>query len=401
MKARPLLESLARFPWRDALRSLRDRWVQDRLGVAAGSLTFTTLIALVPFFTVVLALFTAFPTFGKFQGAVQTWLVQSLVPDAISRQVLGYLTQFATKASRLGAFSMVFLLMTALSLVLTIDRTLNAIWRVRQSRPLGQRVLVYWAVITLGPLVLAGSLSLSSYMLSASRGLVQAVPDIVVLGLDAIEFLLLMACLAALYRYVPNTPVQRSHAWAGALLAAVGIELARRLLAVYISAVPTYSAVYGAFATVPILLVWIYVGWMVILLGAVLAAHLPRLLAGPARQPEGPGWRFQLALESLRTLDQARAAGQGGLALTRLARRMQVDHLQLEPVTEVLVELGWVGRLEEDRPDQPPRLVLLVDPAQVPLAPLSERLLLPADVAAGRIQQRLDGLTLGEALAPA
>ena len=398
MKARPLLESLARFPWRDAFRSLRERWAQDRLGVAAGSLTFTTLIALVPFFTVVLALFTAFPTFGKLQGAVQTWLVQSLVPDAISRQVLGYLTQFATKASRLGAFGMVFLLMTALSLVLTIDRTLNAIWRVRQSRPLGQRVLVYWAVITLGPLVLAGSLSLSSYVLSASRGLVQGLPDLVLLVLDALEFFLLMGFLAALYRYVPNTPVQRAHAWAGALLASLGIELARRLLAVYISAVPTYSAVYGAFATVPILLVWIYVGWMVILLGAVLAAHLPRLLAGPVRAPEGPGWRFQMALEALRGLAQARATGHGGLGLTLLARELRVDHLQLEPVTEVLVELGWVGRLEEDRPEEPPRLVLLIDPAQVPLAPLSERLLLPAEVAGGQIQARLQGLTLGQAL---
>ena len=400
MNARTLIESLARFPWRDALRSLRERWVQDRLGVTAGSLTFTTLIALVPFFTVVLALFTAFPTFGKFQGAVQSWLVQSLVPDAIARQVLGYLTQFAIKANRLGAFGMVFLMVTALSLVLTIDRTLNAIWRVRQSRPLGQRVLVYWAVITLGPLVLAASLSLSSYVLSASRGLVEALPGMLVVVLDIIEFMLLMACLAALYRYVPNTPVQRAHAWAGALLASLGIEVARRLLAVYLDIVPTYSAVYGAFATVPILLVWIYLGWVVILLGAVLTAHLPRLLAGPARQPDGPGWRFQLALEALRSLEQARAMGQGGLALTRLAGRMRVDHLQLEPVTEVLVELGWIGRLEEDRPDQPPRLVLLVEPAQVPLAPLSERLLLPAEVAAGRIQQRLSGLTLGEALAP-
>ncbi len=400
MNARTLLESLARFPWRDAFRSLRERWVQDRLGVTAGSLTFTTLIALVPFFTVVLALFTAFPTFGKFQGAVQSWLVQSLVPDAIARQVLGYLTQFAIKANRLGAFGMVFLMVTALSLVLTIDRTLNAIWRVRQSRPLGQRVLVYWAVITLGPLVLAASLSLSSYVLSASRGLVAALPGMLVFVLDIIEFLLLMACLAALYRYVPNTPVQRAHAWAGALLAALGIEVARRLLAVYLAVVPSYSAVYGAFATVPILLVWIYLGWVVILLGAVLTAHLPRLLAGPARQPDGPGWRFQLALEAVRSLEQARATGQGGLALTRLASWMQVDHLQLEPVTEVLIDLGWVGRLEEDKPDQPPRLVLLVEPAQVPLAPLSERLLLPADVAAGRIQQRLSGLTLGEALAP-
>ena len=401
MKVHTLLESLARFPWRDALRSLRDRWVQDRLGVSAGSLTFTTTIALVPFFTVVLALFTAFPVFGTFQGAVQSWLVQSLVPDAIARQVLGYLTQFAGKANRLGAAGLAALVITALTLVFTIDRTLNAIWRVRQTRPLGQRVLIYWAVITLGPIVLAGSLSLSSYVLSASRGLVHALPDLLLLGLDVVEFLLLMGCLAALYRYVPNTPVQRTHAWAGALLATLGIEVARRLLAFYVGAVPTYSMVYGAFATVPILLVWIYMVWVVILLGAVLAAHLPRLMAGSVRQPQGPGWRFQFALEALRALAQARADGQGGLALTRLARGLRVDHLKLEPVMEALVEIGWVARLDEDQPHHPARLVLLVDPDQVALAPLADRLLLPAEVVGGRIQQRLQGLTLGEALAPA
>ena len=394
------LGTLARFPWRAALRSLRDRWVGDRLGVSAGSLTFTTTIALVPFFTVVLALFTAFPVFGKLQGAVQAWLVQSLVPEAISRQVLGALTQFALKASRLGIVGLAVLLLTALSLVLTIDRTLNAIWRVRQPRPLGQRVLVYWAVLTLGPLLLAGSLSLSSYLVSASRGLVTALPGALVFLLDVGEFLLLTAFLAALYRYVPNTPVKRSHAWAGAMLATVGIEIARRLLAAYLGAVPTYSAVYGAFATVPILLVWIYVLWVVILLGAVLAAHLPGLLAGPARVPEGPGWPFRIALEALRALQAARTAGEGGLAMGVLAGRLSVDALGLEPVVEALVDLGWVGRLDEDGPARPARLVLLADDlAQLPLAPLCRRLLLPQEALTAGLHARLDGLTVGQAWA--
>ena len=132
MNARSLIASLTQFPWRPALRTLRERLREDRLALSAGSLTFTTTIALVPFFTVVLALFTAFPVFGKLQGALQAWLVQSLVPDAISRQVLGALTQFATKASRLGTVGMGVLVVTALSLVLTIDRTLNGIWRVRK-----------------------------------------------------------------------------------------------------------------------------------------------------------------------------------------------------------------------------------------------------------------------------
>ena len=174
-----------------------------------------------PFFTVALAVFTAFPMFGKLQGALQAWLVQSLVPDAIARQVLGYLTQFAGKASRLGAVGLAALFVSALALVLTIDRTLNGIWRVRRPRPLGQRVLIYWAVMTLGPLLLGASASASPRMCSPpSRGWSAAMPGGVAGLLDVIEFVLLAGALAALYRYVPNTPVRRRHAWAGGVFAA-------------------------------------------------------------------------------------------------------------------------------------------------------------------------------------
>jgi len=215
MNLGPLLAHLARFPWKSTALTLGERFREDRLGLTASSLTFTTTIALVPFFTVALAVFTAFPMFGKLQDALQAWLVQSLIPDAIARQVLGYLTQFAGKASRLGAVGLTALFFTALALVLTIDRTLNGIWRVRRTRPLAQRVLIYWAVMTLAPLLLGASLSMSSYVLSASRGIVNALPGMVQVSLDVIEFFLLAAGFAALYRYVPNTPVRRGHAWAG------------------------------------------------------------------------------------------------------------------------------------------------------------------------------------------
>jgi len=404
MNARSLPDAIAgsfhRFPWRVVARTLRERLREDRLALSAGSLTFTTTIALVPFFTVVLALFTAFPVFGKLQGALQAWLVQSLVPDAISRQVLGYLTQFALKASRLGAVGLGILMVTALSLVLTIDRTLNGIWRVRRPRPLTQRVLVYWGVITLGPLLLAASLSISSYLISASRGLVAGLPGGVLVLLDVAEFLMLAAGLAALYRYVPNTPVRRAHAWAGALFASFGIELARRLLALYIGAVPTYSAVYGAFATVPILLVWIYIVWLVILLGAVLAAYLPGFTAGPRRKAGGPGWQFQLALEALRALAAARPTQRRGLTLVEMSHEMQVTDLQLEPVLEALIGLDWVGRLDEVREGEAARHVLMVDVETASLEPLMRRLLLPDTEATARLWQsgRLQGLRLMDAI---
>ena len=357
--------------------TLGERFREDRLGLTASSLTFTTTMALVPLFTVALAVFTAFPMFGKLQEALQAWLVQSLIPDAIARQVLGYLTQFAGKANRLGIVGLAVLFVTALALVLTIDRTLNSIWRVKQSRPLGQRVLVYWAVMTLGPLLLGASLSLSSYLLSASRGLVSGIPGAVQFVLSVIEFFLLAAGLAALYRYVPNTPVRRSHAWAGALFAAIGIEVARKLLAIYVGKVATYSAVYGTFATLPILLVWIYVVWVIALLGAVVAAYMPSLIAGTRRRATGHGWQFQLALEVLQQLYLARSQPGRGLSAAHLAHALELDSLQLEPVLETLVGLDWIGRINETRDEENTRYILLADEQTTSLEPLMQQLLLP------------------------
>jgi membrane protein len=371
-----LFADLSRFPWRDTAMTLRDRFREDHMGLTASSLTFTTSIALVPFFTVALAVFTAFPMFSKLQGALQDWLIQSLIPDNIARQVLGYLTQFTQQANKLGVAGLAVLLGTAIALILTIDRTLNGIWRVRKPRPLAQRVLIYWAAITLGPLILAASLALTSYVLSASKGLVGAMPISLRFLLDVLQFLLVAGGMSALYRYVPNTYVKWSHAWAGGLFVAAGIEISKKVLALYLDAVPTYSLVYGAFATVPILLVWIYVSWVVVLMGAVIAAYLPSLLAGVARRGSAHGWLFQLAIEVLQQLNEARDTLRKGVSASQLAGRLQVDVLQLEPVLETLVALDWVGQLNDDEVDAESRYLLLVDPDTTLLAPLMQQLLL-------------------------
>jgi len=396
LRLQALLADLSHFPWKTTALTLRERFREDRLGLSASSLTFTTTIALVPLFTVALALFTAFPMFAKFQDVLQKWLVESLVPDNIARQVLGYLTQFAGRAGRLGWAGLTVLFFTALSLVFTIDRTLNAIWRVRRPRPLGQRVLVYWVAITLGPLLLAGSLTITSYIVSASRGMVGGLPGGLRLLLDGIEFLMIAGGLAATYHYVPNTAVKWGHAWTGGIFAAAAIELAKKLLTLYIGMVPTYSAVYGAFATLPILLIWIYVAWAIVLLGAVIAAYLPSLLAGVSRRAVVPGWRFRLSLEMLQALVNARR----GLTLMQLAEQLHVDPLQLEPLVETLVTLDWVGRLVDDGQDGLPRLVLLAEPARTPLAPLMQTMLLPREASTDDFwgSARLDELKLADAL---
>jgi membrane protein len=367
---------LRRFPWRNTALTLRERFREDHLGLSASSLTFTTIIALVPFVTVVLAVFTAFPMFAKFQLVLQKWLIESLIPDTIARQVLGYLTQFAGKASKLGGVGIVVLFVTAQALILTIDRTLNNIWRVRKPRPLGQRVLVYWAVMTLGPLLLALSLSLTSYALSASKGFVGSLPGGVQLLLDTLQFVLLAWGMAALYHYVPNTQVRWSHAWVGGFFVSVGFEVAKQLLVLYLGKIPTYSVLYGAFATVPILLIWIYIAWAIVLQGAVIAAYLPSLLGGVQRRARAHGWQFLLALEVLQNLELERVSLQKGLTNLELAQLLKVDVPQLEPVLETLVALDWIGQLQEELADGDARFVLLANPDTTLLEPLLHGLLL-------------------------
>lgn len=377
------LQEVARLPWKHVAFTLRARIREDRLSLTASSLTFSTIVAIVPFMTVVLAVFTAFPMFADFQIALQKWFVSSLVPDNIARQVLGYLNQFAGKASRLGAMGLVFLFISALALVFTIDRTLNSIWRVRRPRPLGQRVLIYWAVITLGPLLLGASLSLTSYAVSVSSGLVSSMPGGLTFTLDGLEFLLVAAGMAAMFRYVPNVHVRWGHAWMGGLFVSIGLEVGKKILSFYLKKVPTYSLVYGAFATVPILLIWIYMAWLLVLLGAALTAWVPVLQAGRVRMRSGPGWQFELALEILKELDLARAKGEKGLRPSQICQKLELDSLRLEPVLEALMELDWLGLLAEENAggDNEARCVILVNPEQVTLEPLMQRLLLaPGDI---------------------
>ncbi len=394
-RATELAETLQRWPWLDTARTLRERFREDRLGLTASSLTFTTLIALVPLVTVMLAIFSAFPMFASFQVALEKYFLQSLVPDGIAKPVMGALTQFAGKAARLGTAGLALLVLTALALMLTIDRALSAIWRVRRPRPLAQRVLIYWAALTLGPLVLGVSLSLTSWALTASKGVVSALPGGVSLLLNTLEFVLMAAGMAGLYHYVPNTHVRWRHAIAGGVFVAAGLDVAKRVLAWYVGTIPSYSAVYGAFAAVPIFLLWIYVAWLIVLWGAVIAAYAPSLSMRIVRLPDAPGQRFTLALAVLGALARARSGPARGLAMHQIAAAVATDPLQVEPVVETLVAMDWLARLDEEGGQ---RLVLLADPAATSARPLIDALLLSPTPAARALRERfaVDRLTLAD-----
>ncbi len=396
-----LVHTLQQWPWAQTYQTLRQRFREDHLGVTAGSLTFTTTIALVPLFTVMLALFSAFPVFSRFRKVLEQQVLSGMVPDAIAKPVLLSLTKFATKASQMGGLGLIALGVTAMALMLTIDHTLNGIWRVRTVRPIAQRVLVYWAALTLGPLLVAASLSLTSYLLSASGGLVDELPGGVGLMLSAIVFMLQTAGFASLYRYVPNTHVRWEHAWGGALFASVGLELGQKGLAIYLSKVPVYSTIYGAFAAVPLFLIWIYVSWLIILLGAVVTAYTPSLLSQVKRWPDTPGHRFALALALLRALQATQHAPERGLTGEQLAHRLRTDPLQIEPVLEILQGLDWIGLLDEPQADHGGRFVLLCDPDKTIVAPLVGELLLRPDGFTEAFWNRagLEEMVLSQALA--
>jgi membrane protein len=190
------------------------------------------------------------------------------------------------------------------------------------------------------------------------------------------QFFLVVSGMAALYRYVPNTYVKWSHAFTGGLFVAAGIEIGKKILSIYLAAVPTYSLVYGAFAALPILLVWIYVSWVIVLMGAVITAYLPSLLAGVSRRGSAHGWLFQLAIEILQHLDKARTTARMGVSASQLAELLEVDVLQLEPVLETLVDLDWIGQLNDAEGNAESRYLLLADPDTTLLEPLMQQLLL-------------------------
>ncbi len=198
---------------------------------------------------------------------------------------------------------------------------------------------------------------------------------------------------------MPNTHVRWRHALLGAVFVATGLAGGKRLLALYFGTVPTYSVIYGAFATLPIFLVWIYVGWIVVLLGAVIAAYAPLAGRRTTRWPDVAGARFRLALAILDRLHAAHRRDERGLTSLRLAEELEVDPFQLEPLLEVLVAIDWVGRLDESGQ---PRHVLLCDPATTRAEPLLTRLLLDPAPDLGPLWRRagFETLTLGEILPP-
>lgn len=261
---------------------------KERLAQIAGSLSFTTVLAVVPFLAVSFALFTRFPVFRRFEQAIEEVLLKSLLPADISRTVLKYLGQFAENANSLTLLGSLFVLVTAIALLLTVENALNQIWQVKRARPFVKRVAMYLLMLAIGPPVLGASLWATSYVLSASMGLIGTLPPSVGFVLNSGPVLLSALALSALFYFVPNTRVRRRDAIVGGVLASIGFELGKRGFAAYLVKVPTYKAVYGTFAAFPVFLLWLYYSWFVTLAAALVTANLARAAPRPAARPRSP-----------------------------------------------------------------------------------------------------------------
>ena len=347
---------------------------EDRLPQVASSLTFTTVLSLVPILTVAFALFTAFPMFKSFRADIEGYMFSNLVPGNISRPILTYLNQFSTNAKGLTAAGLIGLVVTSVMTMLTVENALNAIWRVRHRRPLAQRVLVFWALVSFGPVLIGASLSVSSYLVSISAGYVHKLPFGLGVIVGVVPILLSAIAFAMLYVFVPNTNVDRRDAFVAGLIAAGAFEIAKRVFGAYVAHIPTYTAVYGAFATLPIFLTWIYVSWLVTLLGATIASTLPIIRQGYWQRRTFPGSEFFDALGILLLLYRAREQAPRTVAEQEIGRRLQLEADYLADLLAKLKALHLVGKLQQDRGEA--HWALLCDAHATTLRPLYEKLVL-------------------------
>ena len=262
--ARMMVASKRHLSW---WRHYLARCKQDHITINAGYLAYVTLLSLVPFMAVVFAIFSAFPVFESFKATIENFLFTNFVPtssDAI-RQHIG---AFAGNASKMTTVGIAFLIVVALFLIRNVDATLNRIWRIRTKRPIVISFAIYWMVLTLGPVLLAASLGVTSYLVSLASFADQGIPGFSGFLLKLLPFIISTAGFMMLYTLVPNTEVPIKASLPGAMFAALLFELSKKGFAAYVSNFPSYEVIYGALATVPILFVWVYVSWIVVLLGA-------------------------------------------------------------------------------------------------------------------------------------
>ncbi|MDG3440998.1 YihY family inner membrane protein [Nitrospirillum amazonense] len=319
------------------------RFYRDNCLQAVGSLTYTSLLAVVPLFTVGFAIFQAFPAFQKLRAEAEMLLLENLVPQ-VGENLNDRLHEFVSNAGTMTGVGVLGLAVTSILLFFSIEGAYNAIWRSRERHSVLVRVLSFWAVLTMAPLLLGVSLSLSSVAVSylGAEGSV-----VVELVRRVLPGLLETAFFGLTYLAIPTRPVRWQDALVGGVVAGVAMEVAKVGFALYIGQVHTYTTIYGALSVLPTVLLWLYLVWCLILFGAEVTAALPEWRSGRITEmgPAGlsPAQRLVVALAILREL---MLAARDGHALKRadVIARVPVGAVAVDGMLEQLCAANWTIR---------------------------------------------------------
>lgn len=272
-----------RFLFPFSLRIAR-RFGEEGFDQISASLAFTTLLSLVPLAGLLLAIASAFPAFKAFIDHVDNLLIAHLLPAGSAGLISGKIFQFSRRASEVSAVGAMVLLFTAFLLMNTVERAFNHAWRVAVPRPMWHRLWLYSVVVAVWPIIIGGLLAATSYAVTASFGWISGGGGIRAYAFKGISLAVLVLFFAFLYRAVPNAAVRWRNAWIAGIFAAFGFAVLQKGFELYLAYFPSYKAIYGAFATVPIFLLWVYLSWAVVLLGALVAATLPEFEASTLRK---------------------------------------------------------------------------------------------------------------------
>ena len=255
------------------LKSIFTRCIEDRCPQIAASLAYATLLSLIPLTVILYKIFITLVADASWQLKVQDFVFKSLAPTTAD-QVKDYFLNSAVQANSLNYFSLLMLLVSVIAMIYTIDKALNSIWHIHKPRYVIRRIFVYLVLLIFGPLAISFSIFISTYF--ASLPLISKISGIVY---DSGSFfwlpvVILWVAFTMLYKWVPDSEIKWSHAFSGATVAVTLFEIAKHGFALYISYFPLYELLYGALASIPLMLIWIYLIWLIVLLGAEITHFL-------------------------------------------------------------------------------------------------------------------------------
>ncbi|RPE75531.1 YihY family inner membrane protein [Vulcaniibacterium tengchongense] len=366
-------------------RFLARRFLEDNLFQAAGALAYTTVFALVPLSMVVFGVLSAFPVFNEWSDRLSDYIFSNFVPSA-ARSVEAYLKQFSANAGQLTAAGVTALVVSLLITLNGVEATFNRIWRVKAARPKLTRFLVYWTVLTLGALMAAASLAISAKFFALAVFSTEAGHALQKLMLRLAPMAIELFAFAAIYRVVPHRTIHWRHAFAGALLATLLFETVKWGLGIYLGGFSSYSRIYGPLAVVPIFLLWIYLSWVAVLLGASLASSVSEFRYQPASMRLPMGFEIYGLMRLLGRFQEARKRGRG----------LHSDDIEaLEPMlTDALVQqmLAQLAEIDVVRRAEDGEWLLARDLEDLSLAELYEACQLRIPVAEAHLPCRDDAL---------